>query len=193
MEKKSKEDYEPSEAVEGSLNILGLKLDLGKLLSSPEDLTSQLERLRERLKGLGGAEVLSDEEWKQGTPRVSGHVRIRGLAGNEEYHIGTVPGRRPPAKEKPAEPPEVVEPPLDIFVEPHGVIVIADVPGTGLEDLEIEIEGRTLTISTRATARRAYKKSVRLDADVEKASLETSCRNGVLEIRLRKSERAPGS
>src|SRR3990172_4393280 len=135
MGKKAKESDDLSEAVEGSLNILGLKLDLGKLLSSPEDLTSQLETLRERLKGLGGAEVLSDEEWKQGTPRVSGHVRIRGLAGNKESHTGTAPGRRPPATEKPAEPPEVVEPPLDLFDEPHRVIVIVDVPGTGLEDL----------------------------------------------------------
>lgn len=188
-EKKDKEGFDISETVGGTLNLFGLKLDLGKLLSSSEDATSQLEGLRQRLQDLGGKEVLSHEEWKRGAASVSGHVRIRDLSGEREYHIGTSTGRRPRAKpEKPAEPPETVEPPLDVFDEAQGLTIVADVPGISLEDLGIEIKDRVLSISTRPTARRAYEKTVTLPADVDVESLEANCRNGVLEIRLMKKK-----
>lgn len=185
--KRDKEGFDISQTVGGNLNLFGLNLDLGKLLSSPEDATSQLEGLRQRLIDLGGKETLSDEKWKRGAASVSGHVRISSLAGQREYHIGTSAGRHPQAKpEKPAEPAEPVEPPLDVFDEAGEVTVIADVPGISLEDLDVEIKDHVLSISTRPTARRAYKKTVRLTGDVDADSLEANCRNGVLDIRLRK-------
>lgn len=51
-----KETKEPeiSNVIGGTLNILGLKIDLGKLLSAPEDVSKQLEELREKLKKAGG-------------------------------------------------------------------------------------------------------------------------------------------
>lgn len=53
---------EPSGIIGGALNILGIKIDLGELLSTPLGLAGQLEELRERLKQAGGEEVLSDED-----------------------------------------------------------------------------------------------------------------------------------
>ncbi|MDP2663680.1 MAG: Hsp20/alpha crystallin family protein [Dehalococcoidia bacterium] len=182
-------DEDISKTVGGTLNLFGLKLDLGKLLSSPEEVSGQLEGLRDRLKDLGGKETLSDEDWKGGAARVSGYVRVRSLSGeDEEYHIGTGGGRkRASAKpSKTAEPLEVVEPPLDIFDEPDGITIIADVPGVDLEDLAIAVEGRVLHISPRPTARRAYTKDVELAAEVDPESLQITCHNGVLEIRLSK-------
>lgn len=187
--KKDKEDLDISQTVGGTLNLFGLNLDLGKLLSSAEDATSQLDSLRQRLKDLGGKEVLSNEDWKRGAASVSGHVRVRDLSGEREYHIGTSAGRQPRAKpEKPAEPPETVEPPLDVFDEAQGVTIVADVPGISLEDLDIKVEDYMLSISTRPTARRSYNKSIRLPEDVDMESLESNCRNGVLDIRLRKKK-----
>ncbi|MDP2726547.1 MAG: Hsp20/alpha crystallin family protein [Dehalococcoidia bacterium] len=187
--KKSQEEADLSQIIGGTLNIFGMNLDLSKLLSSTEDANGQLEKLRERLKGLGGKEALSDEDWKQGATSVSGHVKVRGIGGEQEYHIGTSAGRRPRAKpQKEAEPQEVSEPSLDIFQEPEGVTIVADVPGISQEDLDIHIEGQELSISTRPSARRAYKKTVPLDTEVDPQSLQASCRNGVLEIRLKKAE-----
>lgn len=191
MKKKEKEEeeFDLSKLIGGSLNVFGLQLDLGKLLSAPEDVRGQLEGLRERLKELGGKEVLSDEAWKSGAASVSGQVRVRGIAGDEEYHIGTSTGRRPRARaEKAAAPPEVVEPSLDLFDEAQGVTVVADVPGVGLEDLDIEVEGQALSIRTKSTAHRAYEKTIQLGQEVEPGSLEVACRNGVLEIRLKKAD-----
>lgn len=184
-----KGDKEPdiSEVIGGALNICGLKIDLGKLLSSPENMKDQLEELRQKLKKAGGKEVLGDEEWKRGETSISGQLRTRGILGEREYHIGTgmVPGKR----EKPSrqrQPPEVGEPAVDIFHEPEEIMVIAEVPGVALEDLELKVQDAVLYLSTRATARRNYKKEVKLGSPVEEGSWKTTCRNGILEIHLKK-------
>jgi len=190
--KKGKEEFDLSELIGGTLNIFGLKLDLAKLLSSPEDARGQLQELRERLKKLGGKEVLTDEEWARGAATISGYLRTRGILGDREYHIGTSAGPTPQARPKsrerarPAPPLEAVEPSLDVFDEPQQVTIIAEVPGTGLEDLDLKAEGNRLSLATRPTARRAYRKVVELSAEVEPESLQANCRNGVLEIHLRK-------
>ncbi len=182
-----KEEPEPGELLGGTLNIFGLKIDLGELLGSPEKLTGRLEELREKLKAAGGIEVLSDEEWRRGGASVSGHIRTRGLLGEQEFHVGTVgkAGRRQ-AKRPPPEPPEVFEPPVDVFGEEQRVVIVADVPGVTLEDLELKIEGGTFSLSTRETARRRYGKELAIEADVEPESLQATCNNGVLEVRLHK-------
>ncbi|MBI2871840.1 MAG: Hsp20/alpha crystallin family protein [Chloroflexi bacterium] len=176
---------DPGALLGGTLNILGLKLDLGELLGSQGGLTERLEELRERLKAAGGRESLSDEDWKHGGARVSGHIRTRGALGDQEYHIGTA--GRPPKRAAPTpQPSEPVEPPVDVFDEVGQVTIVADVPGAGIEDLELKVEGRAFSLATGEKARRSYHKELGLPADVEPDSLRATCRNGVLEVRLRK-------
>jgi len=182
---KSDKGFDSADVLGGTLNIFGFKIDLGELLGSPENLKGRLEELREKLKAVGGKEALSDEQWRQGDATITGHIRTRGLLGEQEYHIGTV--GKPTMRGKSApEPPEVGEPPVDVFDEGSHITIIADVPGVGLEDLELTIHERTFGLSTRATARRGYRKELHLTAEVEPASLQASCRNGVLEARVDK-------
>lgn len=183
---------EPSDIFSGALNIFGLKLDLGDLLDAPEKLSGSLEALREKLKQAGGKEALSDEDWKSGGVSVSGHIRTRGIRGEEEYHIGTA-GRprtgRPRKSEQPApEPPEVLEPPIDVFDEGPQITIVADVPGVSLDEMELKVEGRVFSLSTKASTRRNYSKELHLEADVDPGSLRAACHNGVLEVQLRKRE-----
>lgn len=186
--KENAEAFDISQTLGGTLQLFGLNLDLGKLISSPEDASSQLESLRQRLKDLGAREVLGDEEWKKGATSVSGHLRVRDLSGEREYHIGTSVGRRPRRKsETVAEQPEIVEPPVDVFNEDDGVTVIADVPGISLDDLQIEFKDHTLSISTKPSARRGYNKTIQVAQDVDGRTIQSTCRNGVLEIRLKKN------
>ena len=178
---------EPSDLIGGVLNVFGLKIDLKELLASPENLKGRLEELRDSLKEAGGKEILSDEEWRRGGAGITGHIRTRGVLGEQEFHVGTTgrPGRKRPGRPAP-EPPEPVEPPVDVFDEGEQVVIVADLPGAGLEDIEVTIEGRVLSLSTKKTARRMYRKELRLEADVAPDSLQFECRNGVLEVRLRK-------
>ncbi|MFH1141631.1 MAG: Hsp20/alpha crystallin family protein [Chloroflexota bacterium] len=169
----------------GTLNILGLKIDLGDLLSSSEDLERQLNEVRERLKGAGGKEVLSDQEWAQKGMSVGGYVRTRGLLGDKEFHIGTTGPPEHKVKGRPApSAAEVVEPPVDVFTEEQQVVIVADVPGVGLEDLELRVEDSVFSLAAKPLARRNYRKQVTLTAEVDPASLSATCRNGVLEVRI---------
>lgn len=188
-ESKKKKGGEPENLLGGTLNILGLKIDLGQLLSSSGDIVGRLEDLREKLKAAGGKEAVSDEDWRQGRATVTGHIRTRGPLGEREFHVGTM------GKARRTTPPtrgvvETEEPPLDVFDEGGHVQVVADVPGVGLEDLDVTVDGRALSISTRPKARRQYRKTVQLPADVDAASLSKSCRNGVLEVTLQKKKDA---
>jgi HSP20 family protein len=178
---------EPSEILSGAINILGLRIDLGELLSSPENLRDRLEQLRETLREAGGKEVLSDQEWRQGGTSITGHIRTRGLLGDHEFHIGTTgqPVARGAGRPTP-EPPEVVEPPLDVFDEGSQVVIVADVPGVTIEDLELKVVGDTFSLATRDTAQRRYRKELHLESAVDPDRLQSSCHNGVLEIRLPK-------
>ena len=184
---KGEKKSELSDLVSGTLNFLGLKMDVGELLSSPESARDRLQDLREKLKAAGGKEALSDEEWRQGGGRITGHIRTRGLLGEREFHVGTMgkPGRKATGRPSP-EPPEVAEPPVDIFDEGEQVTIVADVPGVALEDLELKVEGRVFSLATKATAPRSYRKELRLESDVQADSLEATCRNGALEVCVRK-------
>jgi len=175
----------------GALNILGLKLDLGKLLSAPEDAAGQLGELRERLKQLGGRELLSDEAWRSGAVSVSGHIRTSGLLGDQEFHIGTLGRPARAQRGRKVEAVEAVEPPVDVFDEEGGVTVIADVPGASMDDLQVKVEGSVLSIESKPGTRRPYAKKIELNSEVDPATVRSTCRNGVLEVYLQKRP-APG-
>ena len=190
MKKKEDKEFILSDVIAGSLDIFGLKVDLGKLLSSPEKVRDRLEMLREKLKQAGGKETLSDEEWRKQGVSVRGHVKTRGVLGEGEYHIGTggrpVRERRPPPKTPDS--PEVVEPAVDVFDEPQEIVLVAEVPGVGLNDFKLKVEGQVLSLSTKPEARRGYRKDIELRSEVDADTLKATCRNGILEVRLQKKE-----
>ena len=184
---KEKNELDPTELLGGTLNIFGLKLDLGELLASPEGAKGRLEELREKLKEAGGKEALSDEEWRQGGLSVTGSVRTHGVMGEREFHVGTL-GRsgRTSTRRAAPEPPEPMEPPIDVFDEAEEVTIVADVPGASLHDLDLKLEGSTFSLASKPTARRSYGKKLRLEADLDPSSLRATCHNGVLEVHVRK-------
>ena len=185
--KKGDKESNLTDVIGGTLNIFGLKIDLAKLLSSPKDVTDRLEELREKLKTAGGKEVLSDEEWRRGQPSISGHLKTSGILGEREYHIGTAgPPTRQRERERVAEPPEAIEPPIDIFHEAEEIVVVAEVPGLELTDLELKVKDDLLSLSTKPTAHRNYRKEIELGSQVDEDSLKATCRNGILEIHLKK-------
>ncbi|MDI6869283.1 MAG: Hsp20/alpha crystallin family protein [Coprothermobacterota bacterium] len=189
MKKSNKDKKEPeiSDVIGGTLDIFGLKIDLAKLLSSPEEMEGRLEELREKLKKAGGREVLSDEEWKKGEPSISGHLRTRGVFGEREHHIGTAgPLSREKERETISEPIEVVEPPVDVFQEEKEVVVVAEVPGVDLADLELKVKDDVLSFFTKPGAHRNYRKEIKLGSRVDQDSLKATCRNGILEVHLQK-------
>ena len=186
MKKETKEP-EISNVIGGTLNILGLKIDLGKLLSSPEGVKARLEELREKLKKAGGKEALSDEEWLKGKVNISGCVRTKGILGEREYHIGTTePSAGQRGRARGPETPEAVEPPVDVFPEGKEIVVIAEVPGIEMVDLELKVNEDVFSFSTKSSARRNYHKEIKLSSKVDGNRMKATCKNGILEVHLPK-------
>ena len=95
-------------------------------------------------------------------------------------------------------------PPVDIIEDAEGITLRADLPGVSKEDLNIRVDGDTLTIEggvnlgesqnlqgVYAEVRLAqYKRSFVLSRELDTARIDASIRNGVLQLRVPKSEQA---
>ncbi len=80
---------------------------------------------------------------------------------------------------------ETREPLVDVLDEGDRVVVLAELPGIDEKDIRLRVEGDILEIAA-ATRDRKYLKEVLLPALVQPETLESSYRNGILEIKLAK-------
>lgn len=78
------------------------------------------------------------------------------------------------------------EPLIDVLQEKNEVVVIAEVTGFKKENLKIQVKNQRLILSAE-TSERKYYKSLNLPIGVIPNKIHTVCKNGVLEIRLKKA------
>jgi len=78
------------------------------------------------------------------------------------------------------------EPLVDIFEDRDSVKVVAEVPGVEKDDIRLDAEGRSLTISVDAA--RKYYKRVELPADVDIETAKATYKNGILEVTFSKQK-----
>jgi HSP20 family protein len=97
-----------------------------------------------------------------------------------------------------------VFPPVNVFSEPDGYVIKVEVPGIAPDQLNIEGEGRTLTISGKrdvevpeggAFHRRErgagqFSRSLQLAEDLDLSRAEATCKHGMLTVRIPKREEA---
>ena len=77
---------------------------------------------------------------------------------------------------------EVREPVVDVFEEEDHVLVVAEMPGVGVEDVQITVEGDLLTILAERKDKK-YRKEVLLPAVCAREKMQVTCNNGVVEIK----------
>ncbi len=82
---------------------------------------------------------------------------------------------------------EIREPMLDLFDEPTRVLIVAEVPGIEEANLQIELHDDILLIATKK-GEPNYRKELLLPASFAQKDLSFQCRNGVLEIVLKKEK-----
>jgi HSP20 family protein len=98
-----------------------------------------------------------------------------------------------------------VWPAIDISEEENAVTVKAEVPGCNADDIDISVQGNILTISGEKKqekeesqkgyyyAERSYgsfRRDLTLGPEVDASKIDAACKNGVLTVKLPKSERA---
>jgi HSP20 family protein len=76
-----------------------------------------------------------------------------------------------------------MEPPVDIFEESDHVLVVAEMPGVGADDVHVELKEDILTIAAERGSKR-YRKEVLLPSAFAAEAMTRTCRNGIVEIKL---------
>ena len=79
---------------------------------------------------------------------------------------------------------EIREPVVDVFNEDTHVLVVAEMPGVGEGDLQLDLKGDILTIAA-ARGEKKYRKEVLLPRSFTRENMTHACNNGVVEIKLR--------
>ena len=95
-----------------------------------------------------------------------------------------------------------VIPPVDIFEDEEGLIVLADMPGVEPSALEVRLEKGVLTMQGKARhiapgtpfhrefELTGFFRQFRLSDDIDENNVDAELRNGVLRIRLRRAPSA---
>ncbi len=74
---------------------------------------------------------------------------------------------------------------VDIFEEEDCLNVMVELPGIKENEISLNVDGNTLTIKA-GPQNKEYCKKVELPTTVEKEIVQSSCRNGILEVKLKK-------
>ena len=164
-----------SKRTEGGFELGGILKGLGDLVEKLGDLaengeglsrTGEIHGSGKELKGIYGFTVktgLGDDG-----PRVEpfGNIRKDRESGHTVVH-------------------EVREPVVDVFEEVDHVLVVAEMPGIGVEDIEITLEDDLLTI-VAGRGDKKYRKEVLLPRSCARERVQVTCNNGVVEIKCQR-------
>jgi HSP20 family protein len=77
---------------------------------------------------------------------------------------------------------EVREPMVDASEEQDHVLVLAELPGIGKDDVQVDVKDDVLTIAAERGEKK-YRKEVLLPYCISKERIQITCNNGVLEIK----------
>jgi len=157
------------------------KLSLGGLFKGIEKLVDLAADLKE-----AGGEIK-----KEGELDLS-HLK-EGMKGVFGFSIKTAVGGKPIVepfgniKKTPKGPrvEEEREPIIDVFDEKDEIRVYAEMPGVSQEDIKLDLREDILDISAQSGDRK-YHKEVLLPAKVKPETLESSYKNGIFEVKIKK-------
>jgi HSP20 family protein len=79
---------------------------------------------------------------------------------------------------------EVSEPIVDVLDEDDHVLVLAEMPGVGDEDVTVDLAGDILTLHAEKGSKK-YHKEIVLPREFKTEQMERNCRNGVSEVKLK--------
>jgi HSP20 family protein len=160
----------------------GFDLGLGGILKGLGDLVEKLEDLKEtgeQLSRSGEIHGLGKE-----VKGMYGFTVKMGL-GDDRPRVEPFGNIRKDRESGHAVVQEVREPVVDIFEEEDHVLVVAEMPGICVEDVQIAVQDDLLTI-TAERGDKKYRKEVLLPASLAREKMQISCNNGVVVIKCGK-------
>ena len=157
-------------------------LELGGFLGG---LTNLIEKLGELAETGQELEEVKEFGREGGIHGVYGFTIRSGLGGDRSPGVKVEPfgNVRKDERTGKATVREVMEPPVDVFEESDHVLVVAEMPGVGPDDVHVEIRDDILTIAAERGPKK-YRKEVLLPSSFPAEAMTTTCRNGMLEVKL---------
>ena len=143
-------------------------------------------------------DLAAEVEKKSGEFKKEGNIDLGhlkdGMKGVYGFSIKTAMGGKPVFEsfgniKKTPEGPTVEEerePITDIFDEKDEIKVYAEMPGVNEQDIKLDLKGDILDISAKSKERKYHKEAL-LPAKVKPETLASSYKNGILEIKIKKS------
>jgi HSP20 family protein len=151
------------------------------ILGGLADLVGKLGELAEKGDKLSRT---GEFEWKSEGKDLKGicGFSVRTVLGGEEVKVEPFGNIR--RDEQTGEPVvrEIREPVVDIFEEEDHVLVVAEMPGIGAEDVQLEVRDDVLTLQAQKGDKK-YRKELLLPGSYPREKMTVSCNNGILEIK----------
>ena len=176
MDKKKKR--KKHEGISIDLGLGGLFNGLGNLIDSASKLAEKGEELSKSgeitFGGLDKIKGLKDMKGVYG-------VRVRTMADGKPS-VQTFGNIKKTPKGPVVE--EVREPIVDVFDEPEGIHIIAEMPGIEEKGISVELKEDILNISAKGENRK-YQKEVLLSHPAKAEDMSWTYKNGMLEIKIK--------
>ena len=157
-----------------------VKIGLGGIFKGIENIIDLADKLKE-----AGGEIKKEGEFDLSNLKKG----MKGVFGVSIKTAGGVPVVEPFGNiiKTPAGPSieEEREPITDLFDEKEEIIIIAELPGVGEEDIKLDLNGDILEISAQRGERKFYKE-VLIPAEVKAETMRSSYKTGILEVRIKK-------
>ena len=158
------------------------------LLGGLGSLLEQLGKLAEQAEQNAGSVTKTGEFGSASDPRVKGVYGFTIKAGLGQPSVKVEPFgniRRDDAG-KLVVVHEIREPLVDLFDEPGRLLIVAELPGVEEQQVQLELQDDILLIVAEAGELK-YRKEMLLPASFSAGQMSFHCRNGMLEIALKKS------
>jgi len=194
------------EGVSKPLPVLSLKLEELQRNSGGAGVAEKKKEERESVfglgglfKGLGSLFDLVSKMVEEGQDEYTRSGEITGLGDKAKgvygFSVKMGLGGKPTieqfgnikATEKGAVVAEVREPIVDVFDEGERLVVIAELPGVEEDDIHLGVKGDILDLAAE-TKHTKYSKEILLPSAVDADSMQSTYKNGILEIGLKKKQ-----
>ncbi len=157
-------------------------LGLGGIFSGLTGLVEKLNELAQTGQGLSQTGEIGGDD--KGVKGIYGFTVKVGL-GDQSPRVEPFGNIRRDKKTGKAVVQEVREPVVDLFEERDHLLIVAEMPGIGVKDVQLEVKDDVLTIAA-ARGQKKYRKEILLPGIYPREKMRMACNNGVLEIKCLK-------
>ena len=159
---------------------------VGGILNGLADLVEKLGELSKKGESLSKSGEFTFPSKKGGVKGVYGFSVKMGLGEKgDQVKVEPFGNIRKDRKTGEAAVQEINEPLVDVFTDERGTTLVAEMPGVGPEDIQLDVRDDVLTI-TAQKGEKKYRKELLLGHRLSKERIDVICNNGIVTIRCGK-------